>query len=95
MTAGVWNFRVEPSGTAQGCQSRDSLFVEGAAPARGTAVLAQALGQLLVQGVSQEQRDPLPGQDQDDDHGRLAVVPRALSDQAQQLLLIAAPSDHL
>lgn len=73
----------------------NSLFVEGAAPARGAAVLAQALGQLLVQGVRQEVRDPLPGQDQDHDHGRLAVVPRTLTDQAQQLLLVAASSDHL
>lgn len=95
MTVDVWNFRIELSGPAQGCQGRDSLFVEGAAPACGTAILAQALGQLLVQGVGQEQWDPLPGQDQDHDHGRLAVVPRTLSNQAQQLLLIAAPSDHL
>lgn len=78
-----------------GARGRHSLLVEGAAAAGGTAVLAQALRQLLVERVGQQVRDALPGQDQDHDHGCLAVVPCALTDQAQQLLLVTAPSDHL
>lgn len=76
-------------------QRRYSLFVEAAAAAGGGAILAQRLGELMVQVVGHGAWDPLPGQDEDDHHGVLAAVPRTMAHQTQQLLLLAAPPDHL
>lgn len=62
------------------------LIVEAASPAGGVPVLPEGVGELLVEGVSKAAGDALPGQDEDDDHGILAVVARPVPHQAEQLL---------
>lgn len=62
------------------------LIVEAASPAGGVPVLPEGVGELLVEGVSEAAGDALPGQDEDDDHGILAVVARSVPHQAEQLL---------
>lgn len=72
-----------------------SLVVKAAAPAGGVSVFGEAVGDVVVQQVGQTSRDSLPGHDEDDDDGVLAVVAGALSHQTQQLLLFVAAADHL
>lgn len=71
------------------------LIIEATSPAGGVPVLPQGVGELLVQGVSKAAGDALPGQDEDDDDGVLAVVARPVPHQAEQLLLQRVPADHL
>lgn len=71
------------------------LIIEATSPAGGVPILPQGVGELLVEGVSEAAGDALPGQDEDDDHGILAVVAGAVPDQAQQLLLQRVSADHL
>lgn len=73
----------------------DLLVVEAAAAAGGVAVLGEGVGEFLVQRVAQRARDALPGQDEDDDDGVLAVVAGPVPHQAQQLLLLVVSADHL
>lgn len=71
------------------------LVVEAAAPAGGVSVFGEAVGEVVVQHVSQTPWDSLPGHDEDDNDSVLAVVAGALPHQTQQLLLLAAATDHL
>lgn len=71
------------------------LVVEATSPAGGVPILAEGVSELLVEGVSEAAGDALPGQDEDDDHGVLAVVARPVPHEAQQLLLQRVPADHL
>lgn len=71
------------------------LIVEATSPAGGVSVLPEGVCELLVEGVSEAAGDALPGQDEDDDHGVLAVVARPVPYQAEQLLLQRVPADHL
>lgn len=71
------------------------LIIEATSPAGGVPVLPEGVGELLVQGVSKASGDALPGQDEDDDHGVLAVVACPVPHEAEQLLLQRVPADHL
>ena len=56
---------------------------------------AEGVGEVVVQAVRHGAGHAFPGQDEDDQDGALAAVARAVSDQTQQLLLLAATPDHL
>lgn len=71
------------------------LIVEATSPAGGVSVLPEGVSELLVEGVSEAAGDALPSQDEDDDHGVLAVVARPVPHQAEKLLLQRVPADHL
>lgn len=71
------------------------LIVEATSPAGGVPVLPEGVSELLVEGVSEAAGDALPGQDEDDDHGVLAVVACPVPHQAEQLLFQRVPADHL
>ena len=71
------------------------LIIEATSPAGGVPILPEGVGELLIQGISEAAGDALPGQDEDDDHGVLAVVARPVPHQAQQLLLQCVPADYL
>jgi len=87
---------VSPSHPKTGPAARwDLLVVQAAAAAGGVAVLGEGVGELLVQRVAQRAGDALPGQDQDDDDGVLAMVAGPVPHQAQQLLLLVVSPDHL
>lgn len=73
----------------------DSLFVQATATAGWGAILAQRLGELVVQVVGHRAWDALPGEDKDDHHSVLAAVARPVAYQTQQLLLLTASPDHL
>lgn len=72
-----------------------SLVVESTAAAGGVAVFGKALSEFAVQQVGQGPPDALPGQDEDDDDSVGTVMPRTLTHQTQQLLCLAAATDHL
>lgn len=58
-------------------------------------MFGEGVGDLSVQFVSQGPRDTFPGYNDDDDDSVGTVMARTLPHQTQQLLFLAAPSDHL
>lgn len=72
-----------------------SLIVEATASAGGVAVFGESATELVVQLVSQGPRDTFPGHNEDDDDSVGTVVACTLSHQTQQLLRLAATTDHL
>lgn len=71
------------------------LVVKSTAAAGGVAVFGEAVGQIPVQHIRHGPRDAFPGQNDDDDDGVGTVMAGALAYQAQQLLRLAASTDHL
>lgn len=74
---------------------RHILIIEATSPAGRVPILPEGISELLVEGVSEASRDALPGQDQDNNHGVLAMVACPMPYQTQQLLLQCVSPDHL
>lgn len=72
-----------------------SLIIEATAAAGGVAIFGEAVCELAVQRVSQALRDTFPGHNEDDDDSIGTVVASTLTHQTQQLLCLAAATDHL
>lgn len=73
----------------------DSLFIEGTAAAGGRAVFKEGAREFLVEVVRHWSRDSLPRQDEDHQHGGVAVVAGSAADQTQKLLLFIVPPNYL
>lgn len=71
------------------------LIIEATASAGGVAIFGEAVSELVVQRVSQSPRDTFPGHNQDDDDSVGTVMTSTLTNQTQQLLFLAATTDHL
>lgn len=71
------------------------LIIEAAASAGGVAIFGEAVSELVVQRVSQSPRDTFPGHNQDDDDSVGTVMTSTLTNQTQELLLLAATADYL
>lgn len=72
-----------------------SLIIQAAASTGGVAILGEGVTELAVQLVCQGPRDTFPGHNEDDDDSVVTVVARTLAHQTQQLLRLAATTDHL
>lgn len=80
------------------CQSAPisySLIIQAAASAGGVAKFGEGVTELVVQLVSQAPWDTFPGHNEDDDDSVGTVVACTLTHQTQQLLCLAASTDHL
>ena len=71
------------------------LIIEAAASAGGVAIFGEAVSELVVQRVSQSPWDTFPGHNQDDDDSVGTVMTSTLTNQTQELLLLAATADYL
>ena len=71
------------------------LLIDGAASLREGSVFAQGVAELPVQPVCRGGGDSIPDEDNHDDARCFTLVTRPLSNQDQQLLLLASPPDHL
>lgn len=72
-----------------------SLIIEATTPAGGIAVFGERLGDLSIKFITERLWDALPWQDDNDDNGVGTMVPGPMAHQAQQLLFLAATSNHL
>lgn len=72
-----------------------SLIVETTASAGGIAIFGEAVRKFSVQHISHGPRNSFPSQNEDDDDGVFTVVASTVSHQTQQLLCLAATTDHL
>lgn len=71
------------------------LIIQSTSPSSRVSKFCDCVSELLVEGVPQGPRDPLPSQDQDDNNSILAVVAGTVPHQAQQFLLHVVPPDDL
>jgi len=72
-----------------------SLIIEATASAGGVAKCGESATELVVQLVSQGPRDTFPDHNEDDDESVVTVVACTRTHHAQQLLCLAATTDHL
>lgn len=72
-----------------------SLLIEATASAGGVAMFGERVCDLSVQLVSQGPRYTFPGYNDDDDDSIVTAMACTLPHQTQQLLFLAASTDHL
>lgn len=72
-----------------------SLIIEATASAGGVAISSEAVREFTVQLVSHGPWDTFPRHNEDDDDSVGTVVAGTLTHQTQELLCLAATTDHL
>lgn len=72
-----------------------SLFIEATTATGGVAVFGDGLGDLSIKFITKSLWDALPWYNDNYDNSIGTVVPGPMPHQAQQLLFLAAATDHL